>query len=238
LILECHIWPGRSSLDHFRLDGNLIERQGLYIYYNDRLVQRGGWNGLCHADKQLNLARVAIDIDGDVDQVLSLRPEKNGVEVGPQFGPWVHEASDATGMTFADYIEQARGVLKNANRRQRVRPAILPPGSGLPPAVRNALWREFPIKDEDSVHIRWRQLSSPDFFEVDRETRTLWLNKRYRQALLGNRRGGLNDVPVIKALMFLLIEQIFAGQNIGPRDKDNLEVWQEILTAAAEAELA
>ena len=46
----------------------------------------------------------------------------------------------------------------------------------------------------------------------------------------------LNDLPVIKALLFLLTENIFAGQNMGPRDKDNIEVWQAILTAAAREE--
>jgi len=46
----------------------------------------------------------------------------------------------------------------------------------------------------------------------------------------------LNDLPLIKALMFLLMENIFAGQNMGPRDKDNLEAWQAILAAAAKAE--
>ena len=133
LLLDCHIWPGRSNTDEFRLDGNLIERQGLYIYYNDRLVQRGGWNGLCHADKQLNLARVAVDIDGDVEQMLSLKPEKNGVEVGPRSARPSSRPTAPDGTTFTDYTERARGVLKDANRRRRVRQAVLPPGSGFAP---------------------------------------------------------------------------------------------------------
>jgi hypothetical protein len=236
LALDCHIWPGRSNTDEFRLDGNLIERQGLYIYYNDRLVQRGGWNGLCHADKQLSLARVAISLHGDIDRMLSLKPEKNGVEAGPEFGPLVHTAIASDGTTFADYIDQARGVLKEANRRRRDRPAILPPGAGFAPGVRRAFTREFPVKAEDPVDIRWGHLPDSEFFEVDRDGRVLRLNQRYRQALLGGRRGGLNDLPMLKALLFLLVENIFAGQNLGPRDKDNLEVWQEILTAAARAE--
>lgn len=236
LTLDCHIWPGRSNTDQFRLDGDLIERQGLYIYYNDRLVQRGGWNGLCHADKQLSLARVAVSVDGDIDRMLSLKPEKNGVEAGPEFGPSIHAATSTDGTTFADYIDRARGVLKEANRRRRDRPAILPPGSGFAPGVRRAFAREFPVKDDDPVDIRWAQLPDSDFFRVDRDGRVLWLNQRYRRELLGGRRGGLNDLPVVKALLFLLVENIFAGQNVGPRDKDNLEIWQEILTAAARAE--
>ena len=236
LVLDCHIWPGRSNTDEFRLDGNLIERQGLYIYFNDRLVQRGGWNGLCHADKQLNLARVAIDIEGDVAQMVTLKPEKNGVEVGPEFGPAVFAGSTRDGTTFAEYTDCARGVFKDANRRRRVRPAILPPGAGFSPRVRRVFSREFPLKDEDPVDIRWTRLPGDDFFEIDREERVLWLNKRYRRALAGGRSGSLNDLPMIKALLFLLTENIFAGQNMGPRDKDNVEVWQEILIAAAREE--
>jgi len=236
LALDCHIWPGRSNADEFRLDGDLIERQGLYIYFNDRLVQRGGWNGLCHADKQLNLARVAIDIEGDVAQMVNLKPEKNGVEVGPEFGPAVFAGSTPDGATFAEYTDRACGVLKEANRRRRVRPAILPPGSGFPPKLRRAFQREFPQKDDDPLDIRWTRLPRDDFFAIDREERVLWLNKRYRRVLAGGRNGSLNDLPVIKALLFLLTENVFAGENLGPRDKDNIEVWQEILRAAAREE--
>jgi hypothetical protein len=235
--LDCHIWPGRPNADEFRLDGDLIARQGLYVYFNDRLVQRGGWNGLCHADKQLNLARAAIDIEGDVPRMLVLKPEKNGVEVGPEFSPAVLAGTTRDGTTFADYIDCARGVFKEANRRRRVRSAILPPGSGFPPRLRRTFSRALPLKDEDPLDIRWTRLPSDDFFAIDRDERVLWLNNRYRKPLAGGRRGGLNDVPLIKALLFLLTENIFAGQNIGPRDKDNLEVWQEILTAAAREEM-
>lgn len=237
LTLDCHIWPGRSSVDGFRLDGNLIERQGIYVYLHDRLIQRGGWNGLCNPDKQLNLARVALDIQGDIPEMLILKPEKSGMEVGADFAAAVLGGVSRDGTTFEDYIERARGTFKDANRRQRIRPAILPPGSGFAPRLKRAFSREFPLKDEDPVDIRWVELQSDQFFEIDREERVLWLNKRYRKALSGGRPGALNDVPVLKALLFMLAENIFSGQNLGPRDKENIDVWQEILTAAAREEL-
>ena len=46
----------------------------------------------------------------------------------------------------------------------------------------------------------------------------------------------LNDAPVLKALMFLLTHDIFEGTNFGPKDKDDVALWQAILGAAAEAE--
>jgi hypothetical protein len=233
LTLTCHIWPGRSTAEQFTLDGKLIDRQGLYVYYRDRLVQRGGWNGLANADKQLNLARVALNIDGDVRGMLYLKPEKNGIEVGPEFGPAVEAAIAPGGIRFADYLERARGAVKDANRRNRARSPIMPPGSGIPAKVRTALSQELPFRDVEALPVLWAEFEVDDFFDIDREQGILWLNKRYRKPMLEQRRTSVNDVPLVKTLMFLLMEHIFAGQNMGPRDKDNVEMWQAILRAAA-----
>jgi histidine kinase/DNA gyrase B/HSP90-like ATPase len=235
--VRCHIWPGRSQLDEFRLDGDPLSRQGLYVYYNDRLIQRGGWNGLLHNDKQLNLARMALDVRQDIPEVLTIRPEKNGIETGPRFAVLLRSATAADGATFDDFVEAAKVTTKEANRRNRARKALIPPGSGFDPAVRRAIAAEIPAKDgEDPISIRWAPLGGTAFFEIDRDDATLWLNKRYRSALLGGRAGSLNDLPVVKLLLYLLVEEIFAGTNIGSRDRDNLDMWQALLTAAAQAE--
>lgn len=237
LAATCHVWPGRSQLDAFRLDGDLLARQGLYVYYNDRLIQRGGWNGLQHQDKQLNLARMALDVDRDIPEVLTIKPEKNGIEAGPRFAVLMRSAVADDGTTFDDYIETARTSMKEANRRNRARKALIPPGSGFDPVLRRAIRGEIPMReDEEPISIRWAPLGGTEFFRIDREDSTLWLNKRYRAALLGDRAGSLNDLPVLKLLLYLLFEEIYAGTNIGVRDKDNLEMWQELLTAAALAE--
>ncbi len=104
------------------------------------------------------------------------------------------------------------------------------------PRVRRAIKAELPSRDEDPFDIRWGRVPGDDFLRVDRDARTLWLNKRYRSAVLGDRGGSLNDAPILKALLFLLTEDVFAGQNFGPRDKDNVELWQAVLSAAAAAE--
>ncbi len=238
LDLRCHIWPGRSTLEQFRLDGDVIARQGIYVYFNDRLIQRGGWNGLTQADKQLALARVAVDVPGDVPGLLSVKPEKNGIEVGPRFSALVLDArASGDDIGFSHYLEAARGYLKESNRRERRRTARLPPGSGFDPRVRMGIEREIPMKQgAQPLAILWAPLGGDDFFYVDRDESTLWLNKRYRSALAGGRAGRLNDHPVVKTLLYVLMEEIFAGQNIGPRDKDNLDLWQELLTRAAKAE--
>jgi hypothetical protein len=81
--------------------------------------------------------------------------------------------------------------------------------------------------------VLWGDFEDDGFFDIDREQGVLWLNRRYRKPMLEQRRAGVNDVPLVKTLMFLLMEHIFAGQNMGPRDKDNVEMWQAILRAAA-----
>lgn len=238
LRLKCHIWPGRSQLDQFRLDGDQIARQGIYVYLNDRLIQRGGWNGLVQADKQLNYARIAVDIAGDLPEFITVKPEKNGVETGPRFASLILDATFDDGLTFADYVERARGYLKDTNRRSRERKPRRLPGSGFDPRVRKAIERELPMQhDVEPVSIRWAPLPQGQFFEVDREQSTLWLNKRYRSALAGGRAGSLNDLPMLKVLLYLVTEEVFQGQHHGSRDKDNIELWQELLTCAAEAEL-
>jgi len=41
---------------------------------------------------------------------------------------------------------------------------------------------------------------------------------------------------LIKTLLFLLYEDIFRGLAVGAKDRDNVFLWNEILTAAADAE--
>ena len=95
---------------------------------------------------------------------------------------------------------------------------------------------KYRLKDEDPIDIRWAPLPPDQFFDLAREDSVIWLNKRYRSAILGGRAGSLNDAPVLKVLFYLLVEEIFSGQNIGPRDRDNMAIWQELLLAAAEVE--
>lgn len=111
------------------------------------------------------------------------------------------------------------------------------PGTGLPPRVRETIKREIPEKGgEDPIDIRWDTFTDDLLFHVDRDRRTLWLNKRYRKMLLGGKHGGLNDLPLLKSLLYLLVSNVFEGNHLGPKDKDNIALWQTILTAAARAE--
>jgi hypothetical protein len=115
---------------------------------------------------------------------------------------------------------------------------MLPPGQGIPPRVKKAIEREVElIEGEEPLRIRWTRFESDDFLEVDRRDRTLWLNSEYRQAILKGTTAGVNDAPLLKALLFLLYEDIFRGSALGIKDKDNMSLWHEVLGAAAEEEV-
>lgn len=236
IVLRCHIWPGRSNQPQFRLPGGAEDHQGLYFYRHDRLLHAGGWDSVHAADKKLQLARVAIDIDGDISGLFTLNPEKSRVIVGPDFGMAVAQARAADDTTINDYLRTAEQTYTESQQRTRTRTAVVPPGRGMDPKVRNEIRDEIPLTSNDELKILWKPFVTDDLFEVDRDNSTLWLNQAYRRALLGGRRGGLNDAPVLKSLMFLLVQAVFQGYHLGARDRDNLEMWQEILTTAARVE--
>ncbi|HEU0238935.1 MAG TPA: ATP-binding protein [Micromonosporaceae bacterium] len=235
----CHIWPGRSKLPEFRLPGGVLERQGLYFYRAERLLHAGGWDGITAPDARLQLARVAVEIDDDIAGLFQMNPEKSRVSVGPEFARLVEAARAADGTSVTDYLREAESVFRRSRQRGRNRKSMLPPGKGFEPAVRRVIHDEVPfLAGEQAVHIRWRRFDGTDLFIVDRDARTLWLNDRYRHAVRGAGHGGINDAPLFKALLYLLMEDVFEGEYLGPKDKDDIALWQEVLTVAARSQMA
>ena len=191
---------------------------------------------MIHEKKSYRLARVAVDIDEHLD-VFNMSVEKAGVQLSEDLVHAIEQASDGRGSSFRDYLNDAEQAFKTGNVRKRKRTKILPPGQGLHPRVKRAIERESPLLEgEDPIRIRWKRISCDEFVEVDRPNRTLWLNNIYRSAVLHGDPAGMNDVPLVKTLLFLLYEDLFRGQAMGPKDKENRDFWSEVLTAAAEAE--
>ncbi|WP_240762465.1 ATP-binding protein [Micromonospora sp. HM134] len=236
---DCHIWPGRSKVHQFQLAGGVVERQGLYFYRRKRLLHAGGWDGVTVPDPRMQLARVAIDIDDEIVGLFRMNPEKSRVIVGPEFAHLAEAARAEDGTTMTDYLRDAEAAYRKSRERSRNRRRMIPPGRGFEPAVRGTIADEVPlIEGESPIDIRWRRIEGMALFAIDRVARTLWLNDRYRSAVLGGRRGGLNDAPLVKALLYLLVEDVFQGEYLGAKDKDNIALWQEVLTTAARCEVA
>jgi hypothetical protein len=209
----------------------------LYFYRRDRLLQAGGdWHGIAARDRRLQLGRVEIDIDGDAALLFKMNPEKSRVLAGPEFTRLAETARSKDGMTFKSYLQDAEDKFRESRKRNRVRASVIPPGKGFGPQLRRAIEDELPLLvDEAPIDVRWTRMSGEDLFEIDRDRRTLWLNIKYRGQAAGERHS-VNDAPLLKALLYLLIEDVFKGEFLGARDKDNIEMWQEILTAAARSE--
>lgn len=238
LTLKCHVWPGRSNLPTFKLPSGRPEQfQGFFFYRNNRLLQHGGWNGAVHPEKELQLARIEIEISPQLASLFAMNAEKTRVEAAPQFTALALAATDGT-VGFSDYIEDARGAFRESQKRKRERPKVISPGRGFAKNVRTAISEEYDfIEGENPLTIKWEDLGDDTFFEVDREAMQIRLNKRYRAAVLGGASPTPNDAPLVKALVYLLAEETFRGAFHGVKTRDNLAIWQSILTAAARAEL-
>lgn len=236
--LHCHIWPGGSDSQYFRLFGRPVERfQGFFLYRNDRLLAPGGWGGVADENKRRKLARVVVDIEDHLD-AFTMSMEKTGVRMSADLVRAIEVAKAEDGTTFKEFLTTAEEAFKESNKRVQKRRAIVPPGAGIHPRVKRTIAKELEfVEGEESVEIRWTRFEGDHFLEIDRNERVLWLNSKYRPAVLKGEHGGMNDVPLIKTLLFLLYEDIFRGSAFGARDKDNVSMWTEILTAAAQAEL-
>lgn len=239
LDLQCHIWPGRSQLPGFKLPGGSAEsRQGFYFYRNGRLLQVGGWNGVVHPERYLQLARVAIDIDDTMAEMFVMNPEKTRVEARASFTAAVEAALGSDGFALPTFLQDVTQTFKESHRRTTARRRVIPPGRGLTPKVRKVIASELDfLPGEEPIDVRWADFADDSFFDIDREEHIVWLNKSYRWAVIGERDASLNDAPLVKALLYLLLEDLFRGAYLGAKDKDNIELWQAILTAAARSEL-
>ncbi|AOW92533.1 ATPase [Rhodococcus sp. WMMA185] len=236
---DAHIWPSKSNLDEYKAVGSVIERQGFYFYRHNRLVQAGGWNNFRQPDQHLALARIAVDLPDNSRDVFRLSVKKEGVEMSPEVVAALEDARDHNGRLFTQYLNDGESTYREARKTSgTVRKPVIAPGKGIDAAVRETLEEELPIlPGEEPIAIRWQSLVNSIFFDLDRENRTIYLNQYYRAAILGGRAGTLNDAPMVKSLMYLLLHQIFEKEYSGPREKDNLQLWQAVLVSAARAEL-
>lgn len=234
--MVCHIWPPKSDVTGYRIGGKPgTDFQGFYIYRNDRLLQIGGWSDSATSSPKRQLARIVLEDDQTLDQYLTMNPEKSGLKFEPAFHDALGKAKSPSGTTFLDYLQDAEIVAAESNKRQRTRKPVIPPGKGFPPALHRRIKAELPFLFGDELHIKWKRLPIGEFLDFDYAARTVWLNQRYR-TLFAPQGGSMNDSPVVKSLLFLLTHELFEGQHLGARDKDQIALWTSVLGAAVVAE--
>ena len=236
--LRCHMWPPRSQLAAFKIpySDSPHQGQGFYFYRHDRLLQAGGWNGVVHPERSLQLARIAVDVDERLEGHLTMNPEKTRIQASAAF---IHAVESAGSETFdlRTFCEDSIRRLKEARRRAGTRRRVVPPGRGFAPAVRRSIGEELQfVEGSEPIHIRWYDFEDDTFLEVDLEERTIWLNRQYRSAVTGDRGTSLNDAPLLKAALYLLLNDLFSGDFLGAKEKDDVKLWGTVLAAAARVE--
>ena len=97
--------------------------------------------------------------------------------------------------------------------------------------------QRLPGSGDEPFDIRWRTLPADQFFHVDLEGRRLNLNLRYRSAVVGRGKSmDPLDAPLVKSLLFLLLNSHLSGSVRGAREKRLEAAWQQILVAAVQAQ--
>jgi hypothetical protein len=239
LDLVAHIWPRRSRQPGYLLGGGKVaERQGFYFYRNDRLIQAGGWNGIrTDAEPHASLARVKVELPGAYDHAFGLNVQKSGVSVPAQFIEAIAVARSGE-LTFAQYVRDA--IEAYGRRSVAVREAPLVPSDGVPRRLARHARVAFAGSagaSARSASIAWRVLPEDKFFTLDYDNDVLFLNSRYRAAVLSGRRQSPRDAPLVKMLLFLLLGDELDRQRMSASSREWLEKCQSVLVAAAKAQL-
>jgi hypothetical protein len=165
-----------------------------------------------------------------------MNPEKQGLKFEPVFHDAIDHAVAKDGTSFDEFLSDAEEVYAESKRRNRSRKPAIAPDKGFSPGLRKIIGRELPMIEGESLQIKWVKMSDGGFIDIDFPSRTVLLNKRFR-SLFVPMHGGMNDAPVLKALLYLLTHHVFEGQHLGAKDKDEIDLWKSVLTAAAVAEL-
>jgi hypothetical protein len=234
-----HIWPPNSKTPEYKLGNKAAARQGFYFYRHDRLIQAGGWNGVVEHETEphTSLARVAVDLPNSMDEHFGLNVQKSLVIVPPPFADSVQQAVSPSGIQFSRFRKQAEGVYRKKDVRAHLDYPFVPEG-GVPAAITRRAKEVLAEGGKTrSVQITWADLSdSGALFEIDRESMQLRLDKRMRRKLLGDRRASATDLPVVKVLLFLLLQEDFDTARNSAIRRKRLESISELLATALRSE--
>ncbi|MBD0022535.1 ATP-binding protein [Gordonia pseudamarae] len=232
-VARLHIWPHHDkSMGLVQGGRSESESQGLYIYRNDRLLQTGGWNGLATPSTDLGYARVAFDLSVELERHVTINPEKVGTTFDDELRSAFVHARTADNTTLESFREDARRAEKVSKQRVASPIEAPMPGDGLPVSVKVAFATHTEPNDGYLIDIRWSLLPADQIYAIDLDDHRLVLNARYRSAIVGHPSLDIDDAPLVKSLLLLLLEDHFVGTGGGAKKKRENVAWQAILLAA------
>jgi hypothetical protein len=229
--LQCtaHIWPPNQNTSGYSLGGgNLVKRQGFYFYRNSRLIQAGGWNGWRESEHHLSLARVAVELPPSFDTEFRLNVQKSGLDVPETFKTALSENS----CPMARYVRRAEEVYRKTNT---VEYSFVPvPGRGFAGGIRrrSASYLAGVKVPKEEINVLWSDLEREQFFSIDRVARNIVLNARYRGSILAGARASLNDAPLVKILIFLVLRDDLLRERESKRSNTRLGELNELIMLA------
>lgn len=235
--INAHIWPPNSVAPGYKLPGGSNARQGFYFYRNNRLIQGGGWNGIREAEPHSSLARLEIDIAPTFDVDVSLDVKKVEIQLTPDLVSAIRKAKASSGVDFKKYLSAA----DEAYRKRKITNAELPliPSLGLPAKLTDFLHKELRIKATNKhrdLKIKWKPMKNSKFFQIDRDSEHLFLNRAFRRRLLHGLPGSTSDLPVLKCLLFLVLEGALSSERTGPKIRERVDLLNRILIQAVKYE--
>jgi hypothetical protein len=235
--LDCqaHIWPPNQSVPGYVLSGgNIAKRQGFYFYRNNRLIQAGGWSGWREndGDHHLSLARIAVDLPPAFDTEFRLNVQKSALDVPESF----RNALSSAASPMKRYLRRAEEVYR---KKTEVNEEFTPvPGRGFGNAVRSKGGTYLAAHDapKHAINVIWNALDENRFFKIDREEGNIVLNSIYRKDVLSGQAASLNDAPVVKILLFLLLRDDLLRERESKRFMARLDEINEMLMLAVQDE--
>src|SRR4030095_13315943 len=113
------------------------------------------------------------------------------------------------------------------------------PSLGLPSGLTEFLHRELRLKSTTKhrdLKIKWKRLAKTEFFDIDRDAGHLYINRVYRKRMLHGLPGSPADLPVLKCLLFLVLEEALGSERMGSKIRERLEQVNRILVRAVKYE--
>lgn len=235
LKVEAHIWPPNEKSIEYRLGGKAAQRQGFYFYRNDRLIQAGGWNEILESetDPHNSLTRIAVNLDPDQDSQYGLNVQKSAIIAPGAFEEAMARATSSDGDTLADYRSTAQKVYRKDERFTDALPLV--PDGGIPKSLARDI-KELITGGRGrvrKVNFEWGDVKGGDVFWLDRRNKTIVINRAYRNDILAGRSASASDVPLFKLLLFLLTENDIDNSRVTSKQKQRLDLINEILMEAA-----
>jgi len=239
LILDAHIWPANSDSKNYKLGGRTSSRQGFYFYRNDRLIQTGGWNSVVQDENEPHgsLARVRIDLPADYDGQFGLNVQKSAVIVPPSFVAGITTSKSDDRDTFPKFRSKADKVYRKKDKgAHKFLPAVM--GDGMPNSISKLAKKVLLDEGQKCKHIDfiWKHFETGDIFSIDPIEGHIYLNKAYRKALLRGVNGSKSDLPFLKSILFFLTRNDFNKVRISSKRREEFEMINKVLVAAAKLE--